>query len=111
MSLIVAKDLTRSFGVGEAERRAVDGVSLEVDTGEILLIFGPSGCGKSTLLSIVGGLDRSFAGTLSLFGRDVAALPDAELSRLRGRTHRGGVPGWERVETPAELAAVPVPSQ
>jgi ABC-type lipoprotein export system ATPase subunit len=84
VSLIVAKDLTRSFGVGEAERRAVDGVSLEVDTGEILLIFGPSGCGKSTLLSIVGGLDRSFAGTLSLFGRDVAALPDAELSRLRG---------------------------
>lgn len=84
MSPIVAKDLTRVFGVGEAERRAVDGVSLEVVAGEILLIFGPSGCGKSTLLSIAGGLDRSFSGSLSLFGKDVSTLPDAELSRLRG---------------------------
>ncbi|MBK7582796.1 MAG: ABC transporter ATP-binding protein [Myxococcales bacterium] len=82
--VIVARDLTRVFGAGEAARKAVDAVSLSVERGEVVLIFGPSGCGKSTLLSMLGGLDRSFQGKLSLFGQDVSALSDAELSRLRG---------------------------
>ncbi len=83
--VIRARGLTRVFGVGEASRKAVDGVSLSVQAGEILLVFGPSGCGKSTLLAMLGGLDRAFSGSLGLFGRDVASLGDRELSELRGR--------------------------
>jgi ABC-type lipoprotein export system ATPase subunit len=82
--VILARTLTRVFGAGEALRRAVDDVSLTVQKGEVVLIFGPSGCGKSTLLSLLGGLDRDYSGSLTLFGRDVARLSDVELSRLRG---------------------------
>ncbi|MBI3201923.1 MAG: ABC transporter ATP-binding protein [Myxococcales bacterium] len=82
--MIVARGLTRTFGTGEAARRAVDDVSLSVEAGEVVLIFGPSGCGKSTLLALIGGLDRAFSGSLSLFGQEVAQLSDAALSRLRG---------------------------
>lgn len=82
--IVLGKNLSRVFGAGEASRRAVDGVSLTVEEGEVVLIFGPSGCGKSTLLALLGGLDRAYSGSLELFGRDVAGLSDGELSRLRG---------------------------
>ncbi len=84
-AIVEAERLTRTYGQGAASRKAVDAVSLEVRPREIVLVFGPSGCGKSTLLGMLGGLDRAYAGTLKLFGRDVAALSDRELSRLRGR--------------------------
>jgi len=83
--IIEAVRLTRVYGGGKASKKAVDAVSLEVRRREIVLIFGPSGCGKSTLLAMLGGLDRAYTGALKLFGQDAAALPDRELSRLRGR--------------------------
>jgi len=83
--VVEAQGLTRVYGGGEGAVRAVNDADVSVRAGEILLIFGPSGCGKSTLLGLLGGLDRDFEGTLRLFGRDVSHLPDAELSRLRGR--------------------------
>ncbi len=82
--IIEASGLTRVFGSGAAEHRAVQSVSLSVSRGEVVLIFGPSGCGKSTLLSLLGGLDREFSGTLSVFGKNVSRLSDRELSTLRG---------------------------
>ncbi len=82
--MVRAEGLVRVFGRGEAARRAVDGVSLSVASGEVVLIFGPSGCGKSTLLALLGGLDREFEGTLQLFEKNVSELGDTELSRLRG---------------------------
>ncbi len=82
--LIVARGLGRTFGAGDASRRAVDGVSFQVERGEVVLIFGPSGCGKSTLLALLGGLDRNYQGGLRLFGRDLGQLSDRELSELRG---------------------------
>jgi putative ABC transport system ATP-binding protein len=63
--------------------RALDGVSLAVDEGELIAIVGPSGSGKSTLLHVVGALDTPTAGRVRVAGRDVAGLRDAELSRLR----------------------------
>jgi ABC-type lipoprotein export system ATPase subunit len=83
--MIEAQGLTRVYGSGESAVRAVDHVDLSVHAGEIVLVFGPSGCGKSTLLGLLGGLDRDYAGTLRLFGRDPARLADADLSRMRGQ--------------------------
>ena len=65
--------------------RAVDGVSFDVEEGELLAVVGPSGSGKSTLLHLMGTLDRPSAGTLSVAGHNVADLSDRELSALRSR--------------------------
>ncbi|MEZ4226268.1 MAG: ABC transporter ATP-binding protein [Polyangiaceae bacterium] len=84
-TIVSARDLSRSFGAGQARHDAVRSVNLDVHQGEVVLIFGPSGCGKSTLLSLVGGLDRDYRGSLSLFGTDVSSLGDRALSALRGK--------------------------
>ncbi|HEX6828769.1 MAG TPA: ABC transporter ATP-binding protein, partial [Burkholderiales bacterium] len=75
--------IERIFVVGGEEVHALRGVDLAIAQGEYLSIMGPSGSGKSTLLNILGLLDRSNAGTYQLDGRDVTALPDDELARLR----------------------------
>ncbi|MCC6216343.1 MAG: ABC transporter ATP-binding protein [Polyangiaceae bacterium] len=76
--------MTREFGAGAGLQRALQGVSVEIRRGEVVLVEGPSGSGKSTLLAILGGLDRGFTGEVRLFGEDPRALSDAALSRLRG---------------------------
>jgi putative ABC transport system ATP-binding protein len=81
--VIEARDLRKTYGKGV--RPALDGVTLEVAAGEFVAVLGPSGCGKSTLLGIVGCLDRSFEGSLSLFGQNTRTMSDAEQARLRGR--------------------------
>jgi putative ABC transport system ATP-binding protein len=65
--------------------RALAGVDLEVDEGELLAVVGPSGSGKSTLLHIVGTLDRPTRGQVIVAGHDVAELSDRQLSALRSR--------------------------
>lgn len=65
--------------------KALDGVSLAIEAGELLAIVGPSGSGKSTLLNIMGTLDRPTSGTVEIGGQDVARLSDRRLSALRGR--------------------------
>ncbi|HTJ32108.1 MAG TPA: ABC transporter ATP-binding protein [Dactylosporangium sp.] len=66
--------------------KALDDVSLRVEPGSLVAIVGPSGSGKSTLLHLIGALDVPTSGTVRIDGRDVAALSDAGLSRLRATT-------------------------
>jgi putative ABC transport system ATP-binding protein len=79
------QDVTRVYVMGDVEVRALDGVSLEFETGQYTAIMGPSGSGKSTLLNILGCLDRPTAGRYLLGGVDVSELDDDRLSRERSR--------------------------
>jgi putative ABC transport system ATP-binding protein len=71
---------------GAPPLRALDGVDLRVDEGDLTAIVGPSGSGKSTLLNIIGTLDRPTSGAVRIAGRDVTALTDRALSALRAET-------------------------
>lgn len=83
--IVAAEGLRKRYGDGAGARAALDGVSLMVERGELLVILGHSGSGKSTLLGIAGGLDRAYEGKVALFGQDVGKLSDKALARLRGR--------------------------
>jgi ABC-type lipoprotein export system ATPase subunit len=85
-----ASGLGKTFGSGAALVRAVDGVDLDVATGETVAIMGPSGCGKSTLLHLLGGLERPSAGAIELAGKRVSDSSERALAHLR-RTEIGFV--------------------
>jgi lipoprotein-releasing system ATP-binding protein len=78
----VNKSYTSPEGV---ETPVLRGVDLKISKGESVAIAGPSGCGKSTLLSIIGTLDRPTSGRVTLDGRDVSALPEADLAQVRSQ--------------------------
>jgi len=71
METISAEALIKSFG----KIRALDGVSLRIDSGELFFLLGPSGCGKSTLLRCIAGLEMAESGTIRFGERDVTAVP------------------------------------
>ncbi|MFM2077406.1 MAG: hypothetical protein RJA49_1296, partial [Actinomycetota bacterium] len=77
-------DVTKHYP-GNPPVRALDGVSLRIDDGELAAIVGPSGSGKSTLLHIIGTLDRPTSGSVSLAGVDVSGLSDRQLSAARAQ--------------------------
>jgi putative ABC transport system ATP-binding protein len=88
MKIVETENLTRIYGTGEAQVKALDGVSMQVDTGEFVAVMGPSGCGKSTLLHMIGGLDRPSDGWVKIEGQDLSSLNDDDLTDLR-REHIG----------------------
>ncbi len=81
--LIELKRVTKLYGSGAAEVRALDGVDLRIDAGEFVAIMGPSGSGKSTTMNIIGGLDQPTGGTYLFRGVDVGALSRDQLALLR----------------------------
>ncbi len=80
---IDARDLTKIFGTGSAERTVLRGVDIRVAPGEFVGLMGPSGCGKSTLLNILGLADRPTAGEVLIGGESTARCSDLSLQRLR----------------------------
>jgi putative ABC transport system ATP-binding protein len=78
-----ARQLTKIYGSGAAEVRALDGVDVEFATGTFTAIMGPSGSGKSTLMHCLAGLDRPTSGEVVLNGAVVSTLDDRALTRLR----------------------------
>jgi putative ABC transport system ATP-binding protein len=83
MPSIEARDLIKTYAQGEAAMRALDGVSIDIHAGELMLLAGPSGSGKTTLLSIVGCILRPSAGTLRVMGDDVSRMRERDLPAIR----------------------------
>jgi putative ABC transport system ATP-binding protein len=81
--MIKLSDIKRVFKVGDEEVHALRGIDLTIQAGEYVSIMGPSGSGKSSLLNVIGLLDRPSAGQYELNNRDVTALSDDELARVR----------------------------
>lgn len=82
-TVIRARGLSKIYGTGSTELRALSDVSLEIRSGQLTLLMGPSGSGKTTLLSILGCILRASSGNLELLGEEVATLPESALPRLR----------------------------
>jgi putative ABC transport system ATP-binding protein len=86
MALIELREVTKVYAMGEVQLRALDGVSLSIEPGELVAIMGASGSGKSTLMNVVGCLDRPSTGSYQLDGHDVSSLGRDALARTRNRT-------------------------
>jgi len=83
---VEARDLHKTFIGGDgSELRILEGVSVRVETGEVLAITGASGAGKSTLLHLLGALDRPTSGQVLVGGRNVADLDDEAVAEIRNR--------------------------
>jgi putative ABC transport system ATP-binding protein len=84
-AVVSAQGLTRIYGEGDAEVRALDGVDLDIPRKQFMAVMGPSGSGKSTLMHILAGLDRPTAGTVQIDGQEVTTASDTELTVIRRR--------------------------
>jgi putative ABC transport system ATP-binding protein len=84
-AMILLSALRKAYRTETVETTALDDIDLRIDAGEFVAIMGPSGCGKSTLLNMIGLLDRPTGGTYALEGREVARLPENDLTDIRKR--------------------------
>ena len=85
MEVLKAVNLTKIYGKGENQVRALDGVSLSVEQGQFAAVVGTSGSGKSTLLHMLGGLDRPDEAKVYVDGKDIFSLKEEALTILRRR--------------------------
>ena len=112
MEVLKAVNLTKIYGKGENQVRALDGVSLSVEQGQFAAVVGTSGSGKSTLLHMLGGLDRPDEGKVYVDGKDIFSLKEEALTIFRRRKigfvfqSYNLVPVlsvWENIVLPVEL--------
>ncbi|MBC7236797.1 MAG: ABC transporter ATP-binding protein [Chloroflexi bacterium] len=83
--MIQLRNICKTYRMGDVEVRAICGVTLDVEKGEMMSIMGPSGSGKSTLMNIIGLLDQPTSGEYYLEGADVSKLGENELARIRNK--------------------------
>ncbi|HEU0127561.1 MAG TPA: ABC transporter ATP-binding protein [Pseudonocardiaceae bacterium] len=83
--MIELEDVTKVYRMGSVEVRALDGIDLAIDDGDLVAIMGPSGSGKTTLMNILGCLDIPTSGRYLLDGTDVSTLSDNRLAKIRSR--------------------------
>ncbi|WP_294620759.1 ABC transporter ATP-binding protein [uncultured Roseovarius sp.] len=114
------QDLSKVYDTGDLKVRALDGVDLELFSGELAVLLGPSGSGKSTLLNILGGLDHATAGKVWFRDLELTSLNDRSLTRYR-RDHVGFVfqfynlvaslTARENVQLVTDVAPNPMPAE
>ena len=85
MEILKVENLTKVYGKGENEVRALNGVSFSVEKGDFVAIIGPSGSGKSTLLHTLGGVDRPTGGKVLVNGQDAYSQSDEQIAVFRRR--------------------------
>ena len=83
MAYIELRDVRRIYPSGGGEVRALDGVDLEVEKGELCIIAGPSGAGKTTVLNLLGGMDTATSGSIVVDGQEISSLRGRDLIRYR----------------------------
>jgi putative ABC transport system ATP-binding protein len=83
MGMITTHDLWKTYVMGDEEIHALRGLSINIEMGEYVAIMGPSGSGKSTLMNLIGCLDTPTKGSYQLNGKEVAAMNDDDLARIR----------------------------
>ncbi len=82
-SFIELKKVKKIYKIGEQEYNALDGVDLNINQGEFVVILGPSGAGKSTLLNLLGGMDKATSGSIFIGDNDIAKYNDKQLTKYR----------------------------
>jgi putative ABC transport system ATP-binding protein len=116
MTVLEMDGITKVYGTGPAQVRALRSVDLHVAAGEMVAVMGPSGSGKSTLLTIAGTLEDPTTGQVRVAGQDVAAMGHDQRARLRRRSIGyvfqelnllEGLTAVENVATPLELDGIP----
>ena len=85
MKILELKNITKIYGKGDSETKALAGVDLTIEKGDFCAIMGPSGSGKSTLLNILGCMDTPTSGEYILKGQDVSKMKNKQLSKLRNQ--------------------------
>ena len=85
MNILVTENLKKYYDMGEVQVKALDGISLSIQSGEFLAIVGSSGSGKSTLLHMLGGLDNPTSGRVVVDGQDISKMSKDELTIFRRR--------------------------
>ncbi len=83
MAFLEVKDLFKKYKMGETEIIANNGISFEIEEGELVVILGPSGAGKSTVLNIIGGMDTPTSGSVIIDGHDISEYTEKELTKYR----------------------------
>ena len=110
------RHVSRIYGQGAAEVRALQDIDLDVDAGMMVAVMGPSGSGKSTLLTIAGSLEEPSSGEVRVCGQDLTTMPRNAKARLRRRTIGyvfqdfnllPGLTAAENVALPLELDGMP----
>ena len=118
MSFIEFRNVTKVYGEGAAAVRAADGIDLELERGEFVLVVGPSGAGKTTVLNMLGGMEQPTSGRIFFDGRDISQLDEKGLTLYR-RNDVGFVfqfynliaslTARENVELASEICVDPLP--
>ena len=83
MEIVKFEHVSKIYGDGDHELKALDDVDLTLEQGKFIVILGPSGAGKSTLLNLLGGLDVPTSGKIIVDGKDIATLNNDELANYR----------------------------